>query len=53
MDDFAWTILAEYHCGFENNDGGFGTITVNAAEATVTLDHNDRVVESVNTTSEV
>lgn len=53
IDDLAWTILGHYHDGFVNNDGGFGTISIDVAEATVTLDHNDRVVDSVNTTTQV
>jgi len=53
LDEFAWMILAHYHDGFENNDGGFGTITIDVRSATITLDHNDRVVDCSNTRTEV
>ena len=32
LDDFAWAVLDAYHDGFENNDGGFGTIVIDVAE---------------------
>lgn len=53
LDDYAWELLAVNHQGFENDDGGFGTITIDVARGTVTLDHNDRFTDSVNTTTEV
>jgi Family of unknown function (DUF6878) len=52
IEDFAWDLLGQYHDGFENNDGGFGRVTIEVADARITLDHNDRVVESVNTETE-
>jgi hypothetical protein len=53
IDDFVWTVLQEYHGGFENNDGGFGIIVIDVAEGTVTLDHNDRCIDLINTMTEV
>lgn len=53
IDDFAWELLDVYHGGFENNDGGQGQITIDVAAGTVTLDHNDRVTEFLNTVTEV
>lgn len=53
IDDFAWTVLQEYHGGFENNDGGYGTIVIDVAKGIVTLDHNDRYTDVVNSTTEV
>jgi hypothetical protein len=53
IDDFAWTVLQEYHGGFENNDGGYGTIAIDVAKGIVTLDHNDRYTDVVNSTTEV
>src|SRR4051794_40786293 len=26
LDDFAWSVLEENHSGFQDNDGGFGTV---------------------------
>lgn len=53
LDDFAWTILAEFHAGFENNDGGFGTIRIDVDKRVITIEHNDRVFDVLLTTTEV
>ena len=53
LDDYAWELLAVTHDGFEDCDGGHGTITIDVAKATVTLDHNQRFTDSVNTVTEV
>ncbi len=53
LDDFAWLVLRVYHGGFENNEGGFGTISIDVAKASITLDHNDRVIELSNSVAEV
>ena len=53
LDDFAWTILQAWHGGFENNEGGYGAITIDATNGTVTIDHNDRVIDVDNTVTEV
>jgi rhodanese-related sulfurtransferase len=53
LDAFAWLLLAEYHNGYENNDGGFGTIVIDVAKNSTTIDHNDRITDVVNTTTEV
>ncbi len=50
---FSWRVLQEYHGGFENDDGGFGKIVIDVAECTVTLDHNDRYTDFINTMTEV
>ena len=49
LEYFAWHLLDAYHGGFENNEGGYGSITMDVATGTVSLDHNDRFVE-INTT---
>jgi hypothetical protein len=53
VEAFTWEVLVLYHDGFENNDGGFGTVTIYVVTGKVTLDHNDRVIEAVNTMTEV
>jgi hypothetical protein len=53
LDDFAWTVLEELHYGFYNGDGGFGTIAIDAVKGTVTIDHNDRVSDVLNTETDV
>jgi hypothetical protein len=52
LEDFAWLVLDHYHGGFENNDGGYGDITICTARRAVVISHNDRVMEAVNTTTE-
>ena len=52
LDDFAWLLLAHFHAGFEIDDGGYGTITIDVTGRGVTLSHNDRVIEAVNTYTE-
>lgn len=53
VDDFAWTVLQHFHDGYENNDGGFGTITLDVAEEKVIIEHSDRIMETVDSTDEV
>lgn len=53
LDAFTWAVLDVYHAGFENNEGGFGTIDIDVAKGTVSIDHNDRISELCNTETEV
>jgi hypothetical protein len=53
LDAYAWELLAEYHDGFENNEGGYGIIDIDVAKGSVTIDHNDRIIEVSNTVTEV
>ncbi|SRR5581483_4333289 len=53
VESFVWDLLHAYHSGFENNEGGHGTITIDVAKGSVLLDHNDRVIDVVNTMTEV
>ncbi|MFA8443926.1 DUF6878 family protein [Yoonia sp.] len=46
LDDFAWAFAYQQHPGFENNDGGYGTLTWDIAKDSIDLDHADRYVES-------
>ena len=53
LDAFAWILLQEYHLGYENNDGGYGTIVIDASNNSTTIDHNERVADLVNIRTEV
>ena len=45
VGDFAWSLVYHHHPGFENNEGGYGTLTWDIAADSITLDHADRYVE--------
>lgn len=47
IGDFAWTAVRHFHDGFENNEGGFGTLTIHVHTGRVKLEHNDNVMETV------
>jgi len=42
----AWRILGDAHEGWENADGGYGQFTFNVADRTITLEYNERYVET-------
>ncbi|MEM8572712.1 MAG: DUF6878 family protein [Pseudomonadota bacterium] len=45
LEDFAWSVAYNQHPGFENNEGGYGTLTWDITADSITLDHADRFVE--------
>ncbi|GFE67224.1 DUF6878 family protein [Litoreibacter roseus] len=45
LEDFAWSVAYNQHPGFENNEGGYGTLTWDISADSITLDHADRYVE--------
>ena len=49
VEHLCWDYL-EIYCGWENNDGAFGTFVFDVPAGTVTLEHNERFTD-VNTTS--
>lgn len=53
IDELVWSILCEYHAGYEINDGGFGTVTIDVTNDLITIDHNDRVIDFVCTETEI
>jgi hypothetical protein len=53
LDAFTWEVLSLYHDGFEINDGGFGTLSIDVAERSFTLEHSDRVIDVSNSVTEV
>lgn len=42
VSDFGWQFAYSRHPGFENNDGGFGTLIWDVAKDSISLSHNDR-----------
>lgn len=45
VEDFAWGLAYHNHPGFENNEGGYGTLTWDIAADSITLDHADRYID--------
>ena len=41
LRDFVWGLAYNFHPGFENNDGGEGTVTWDVAEDRIDVDHAD------------
>ena len=52
VEDFAWVFAYHHHPGFENNEGGYGTLTWDVTADSITLDHADRYVECTHTCDE-
>jgi uncharacterized protein DUF6878 len=44
VETYTWEVLGAYHGGFENNDGGYGELTIDVDAGTVSLEHNERYV---------
>lgn len=42
LRDLIWKFVPE---GFENNDGGFGTVTIDFEKAQIRASHSDRIVD--------
>jgi hypothetical protein len=47
LADFLWSVAYAEHPGFENNEGGGGTVTWDLVADRIDLDHYDNVVERV------
>jgi hypothetical protein len=41
-----WTWVDAHHSGWENNDGGSGTVTIHVAENNFQLEHTEYYTES-------
>ena len=48
LRDFTLTWVDAHHGGWENNDGGSGTVTINVAEGTLRLEHSEYYTECSN-----
>jgi hypothetical protein len=47
IEDLAWDYLYDEHCGWENNDGAFGTFVFSVPHRTIVLEHNERFTDRV------
>ncbi len=52
IETLAYACLEQKHCGWENNEGGYGEFVFDVAEGTITLDYNERFESSENYTHE-
>ncbi len=52
LEEFGWDFAYDQHPGFENNEGGYGTLTWNVTTDSITLDHADRYIETSHTLHE-
>ena len=46
IEALAYAFLGQTHGGWENSDGAYGDFTFDVAERTITLDYNERHMES-------
>ncbi len=46
IETLAYDFLGQTHGGWENSDGAYGDFTFDVAERTITLDYNERHMES-------
>jgi hypothetical protein len=46
IEQLAFDFLQDSHSGWEDNDGAYGDFTFDVAERTITLDYNERYMES-------
>ena len=46
IETLAYAFLGQTHGGWENSDGAYGDFTFDVAERTITLDYNERHMES-------
>ena len=53
LENFAYDVLGDFHGGWQDNDGGFGTVTLDVAARTATLDFNSRYTATENTITEL
>lgn len=52
IETLAYACLESRHCGWENNEGGYGEFVFDVAKGTIALDYNERVETSENYTHE-
>ena len=47
LQDFVWSIAYQQSPGFENNEGGFGTLTWDLKADEIMLEHSNRYLETI------
>lgn len=52
LRDFLWSVAYNEHPGFENNDGGEGTLTWDITADSLTIEHGEHVMQTDWTTLE-
>ena len=50
LENLAYDVLAQTHCGWENNDGAYGDIVFDTAARSIKLEYNERYTTSENFT---
>lgn len=53
LSEFLWQLMWDRHSGFENNEGGNGTVTWDFVSDTITVEHNDAVITYETTVTEL
>jgi len=48
IEEMAYRFLEQTHGGWENNEGAYGEFTFDVAARTITLDYNERYIETEN-----
>tara|TARA_R110000868_G_scaffold363120_2_gene625378 strand:- start:4053 stop:4523 length:471 start_codon:yes stop_codon:yes gene_type:complete len=46
IEEMAYDLLGQKHCGWENNDGAYGEFSFHVAEGRIKLDYNERFTAS-------
>lgn len=46
IEEIAYDLLGQKHCGWENNDGAYGEFNFHVAEGRIELDYNERISAS-------
>lgn len=46
IEEMAYGLLGQKHCGWENNDGAYGEFSFHVAEGRIELDYNERFTAS-------
>lgn len=46
IEEIAYDLLGQKHCGWENNDGAYGDFSFHVAEGRIELDYNERISTS-------
>lgn len=53
LDDYGWRLAYDTNPGFENNEGGQGTILIDVDERRITIEHGNNYVEVHTSTHEI